>query len=756
MSRRTLLLCGASPSALGMGLAMAISDVATAQVAPQAQAQTQAQTQAGTAAPFPSPTIALPTLDVQAQEPANTLQRGTGVSRLPGTVQETPQTINVIPREILEQQNVTTLDQALRNVPGITSSIGEGNGGVNGDQFRIRGFNAQNDVYVDGLKDFGSYTRDAFNFDSIAVLKGPSATTFGQNNVGGAININTKTPFLGNSYGGSITGGMGPLYRGTIDVNRQIDSTTAVRLNLMGNYNGVVDRDKVDSGRFGIAPSIAFGLGTNTTLTVDYLHLEDRRTPDYGVPIVTAPGQTVSRPATEYGLNRKSWYGIDLDRDDVTADRVTARLRYVPNDWLTVTNDTRFGYVTRDFATSPPTCSAACNTLFFSPNPGAARVAYSGGISPYHQETWGVQNVTTAVARFTTGPFRHETTFGLDGWLQHDERTGYAYNATRTNTLVNPSHANGIYRIVAATGANMRETDQRYIGGFLIERMWLTPQLSVIGGLRLSNYDIDYKTYGNGAATTLISSNDTFADPRASLVFEPTSSQTYYFSYATSHSPPGSYITTLPATFTAGNSGLAPETNTIYELGAKIGLIENRLGLYGALYRIEKGNAFVTDPIAGTITQSGDEQRNQGIEIGATGLITRDWTITANYTYMDSETTKSGTPANVGKRVQYVPEHAAAVWTTYEAMRDTPYQFTLGGGITYRSQVYLNAANTAEVPANFSLDALISHNFGERRQWRVAVNGYNLTNELNYDSLFGNRAIPSAGRTVLVSLSAVY
>ncbi|WP_243634427.1 TonB-dependent receptor [Roseicella frigidaeris] len=737
---------------------MAISDTASAQVAPPALAQAE------TAPAFASsPTIALPTLDVQAQEPANTLQRGTGLSRMPGTVQETPQTINIIPREILEQQNVTTLDQALRNVPGITASIGEGNGGVNGDQFRIRGFATQNDVYVDGLKDFGSYTRDAFNIDSIAVMKGPSATTFGQNNIGGAININTKTPFLGNSYGGSITGGLGPLYRGTVDINQQLDSTTAVRLNLMGQYNRVVDRDKIESGRFAIAPSIGFGLGTNVSLTVDYMHFEDRRIPDYGVPIVTAPGQTVGKPVTEYGVSRKNWYGWDLDRDDVTVDRFTARLRYVPNDWLTVTNDTRFSYVTRNFAASPTSCSSTgagnCTQYLFDNNPlTVPTVQASAAGNPFHQETWGLQNVTTAVARFHTGFLRHEATFGLDAWLQHDERTGYAYNpATRPFvSLFNPSHSAAGFSVVAATGANVRETDQRYLGGFLIDRVWLTPQLSVIGGVRVSNYDIDYKTYGSGAATTIISSNNTFADPRASLVFEPTKTQTYYFSYATSHSPPGSFITTQPATFTVGNSGLSPETNTIYELGAKVGVIENRLGLYGALYRIEKGNAFVSDPISGTITQSGDEQRNQGIEVGVTGAITRDWAFTANYTYMDSETTKSSTAANLGKRVQYVPKHAAALWTTYEAMRDTPYQFTVGGGITYRSQAFLNAANTAEVPANFTLDAVISHNFGERRQWRVAVNGYNLTNELNYDALFGNRVNPSAGRTVLFSLAAVY
>lgn len=740
MTKPTLFLCGASQAAMAAGLAMAFSGEAAAQPAPSAEASA----------------LQLPTIDVQGQEPPNTLQRGTGVSRLPGTVQETPQTINVVPREVLEQQNVTTLDQALRNVPGITAFAGEGNGGVQGDQFRIRGFTSQNDVFVDGLRDFGSYTRDAFNIDSVTVLKGPSATTFGQNTVGGAINIITRTPNLGNSYGGTVSGGLGPLFRGTFDVNQQISSTSAVRLNLMGHYNEVVGRDKVSSGRFGIAPSIAFGLGTDTTLIVDYLHFEDRRTPDYGVPVVTQPGQRIGRPVTEYGASRKNWYGIETDRDDVVVDRVTARLKHVATDWLTLYNDTRFSYVTRDFAGSPPTCAVACATAFFSANPASARNAYSGGVSPFHQETWGIQNVTTAVARFRTGPLRHEATLGLDAWLQSDERTGYAYNLTRTNNLVIPNHAVGNYRIVGATGANQRETDQRHLGAFLVDRVWLTPQLSVIGGFRLSNYDISYKTYGNNAAATTLSSNNTFVDPRASLVFEPKPSQTFYFSYATSTTPPGSFINTQPFTFTAANSALDPERNTIYEVGAKVGLLDNRLGLYGALYRIEKGNAFVTDPTTGDVTQSGDEQRNQGVEVGVTGQITDGWAATANYTAMDSETVRSSTVANLGKRVQFVPRHAASLWITYEAFRNTPYQLTVGGGVIYRSRVFLDAANTAEAPANFSLDALVSHTFGERRQWRVAVNGYNLTNELNYDSLFNSRAVPSAGRTVIFSLAAVY
>ncbi|WP_149537019.1 TonB-dependent receptor [Siccirubricoccus phaeus] len=746
MTQRAQLLGSASQAALTVGLALAIASTAKAQTP---------------AAPAPeAPTVRLPQLEIEGQEPPNTLRRSTGVSRLPGTVQDTPQTMNVVPRELLEQQNVVTLDQALRNVPGITATIGEGGGGVNGDQFRIRGFTSQNDVYTDGLRDFGTYTRDAFNYENVTVLKGPSATSFGQNTIGGAINIATRTPQLGSFYAGSLSIGQNSLYRGTIDVNQQINETTAIRLNAMAHYNRLQDRSDVDSGRWGIAPSIAFGLGTNTTFTVEYMHFQDNRTPDYGVPVVTPPGGTIGKPVTEFGVPRQSWYGWNLDRDDVSVDRVTARFRHVANDWLTVYNDTRIGFATREFAATPASCPATsptfCLPTLFGPNPSSA-VASRGGPGPFRQETWGAQNVTTAVARFTTGPFRHEATLGLDAWFQNDERTSFSYSpsARPTPNLFNPSHSSAGYTILPGTGANVREINQRHLGFFLTDRLWLTPQLSVIGGVRVSNFDIDQKLYGNANPTTKLSSNSTFADPRASLVWEPTPSQTYYFSYATSTSPPGSFVNTLQNTFSA-TTPLEPERNTSYEIGAKIGLFQNRLGLYGALYRIEKGNAFLTDPNTGDLLQTGDEQRNQGVEIGLTGLITPDWAINANYTYMDSETTRSATAANVGKRVQYVPRHAAAFWSTYEFFRDTPYQFTFGGGITWRSQAYLNAGNTAEVPSNFTLDALISHNFGDRRQWRVALNAYNLTDELNYDNLFGNRVNPSAGRTFIASLAVVY
>ncbi|MFC3126327.1 TonB-dependent receptor [Pseudoroseomonas globiformis] len=730
---------GAAPHAAWMaGLAVGLPGIALAQ---------------GTNAPATGNALALPQVDVEAELPPNTLRRGTNVGRLPGIVQDTPQTINVIPREVLEQQNVTTLEEALRNVPGITLSAGEGNGGVAGDQFRIRGFAAQNDIYVDGLRDFGAYQRDAFTYEDVAVLKGPSGYALGTGSVGGGVAVGTRLPQLGNNYGGTATGGMGPYARGTLDLNQQIGQTTALRLNMMGQSSRQVGRRELDRRAWGIAPSIAFGLGTDTTFSLHYLHYEYDRATDGGIPMIARSGGAVLRPMNEYGLPRSQWYGFDSDRDEVTVDTLTARLSHTVNDWLTVSNDTRLSFIDRDFAYSVPSCATggglSCVNAFFARNP-AGTVTVGGAGNPYHQESWAIQNVVQATARFTTGPLRHELVGGIDVSYEDFDRTGYNIVGTRPTSPIFGSNAD--IALERGSPNNSRSAGVTTYAGFINERLWLTPEVSLIGGVRVARFETDYDTttFATGTRSS-IDTGHTTVDPRASVVWEPTSGQTYYATYSTSTTPPGFLFTTQPGTANANAGGYDPERNTLWELGAKLGLLGNRLGVYGSLYRIEKDNATQTQP-DGTLLASSDKQRNQGIEIGVTGQVTPGWTINANYTAMDSETRESTNPANLGKRVQYVPENAASLWTTYELNRNGPWNLTLGGGVTWRGQVYTNAANTAELPDNLVFDAVISHRINNNL--RIQVNGYNLGDALNYDAAFNTRAIPSPGRTVLFTLAA--
>lgn len=730
----------------GLGLAVAVPGGAAAQTTTATGAEPQTT---GTA-----PTV-LPPVTAEA-DPPNVLRAPTGIGRLPGTVQDTPQTVNVIPREVLRQQNVTTLDQALRNVPGITVSAGEGNGGVQGDQFRIRGFNAQNDVLSDGLREIGAFQRDMFNVDSVAVLQGPSGFAVGgAGSVGGAINSTTRTPHLGNSYGGVATGGMGPYMRATGDVNVQVSGTIAVRVNAMVENSNLVDRDGQEAEKWGIAPSIAFGLGTNTTGSIEYMHYHYDKTTDGGVPVAQPTGRAYGEPVTEYGVRRSNWYGIQNDRDKVTVDRITGRVSHQVADWLTLTNDTRIAWVDRDFTFSAPALNTAGIDAFLAGrNP---TITYGGGSAPYTQKTWGIQNISQGLARFTTGSLRHEAILGIDASYEDADRKGYPFiggRAAATQFLRNP--ANGASLGVGAQ-SNQRDTDITQVALFASERLWIVPEFSILAGVRWTYYDLNHKSGAPGAVPTVnVSTDDSFLDPRVSLIYEPTRSQTYYATWSRSTTPPGVNFTTVPfnqaSQASAQSYADVNETNTLWEAGAKVSVIDNRLGLAAALFRIDKDNATETDPTTGTVFTSSDKQRNQGVEIGITGNPVPNWNINLNYVYIDSETRESATAGAKGKRVAYVPENAVSLWTTYQFNPGEAWNLLVGGGITWRDKVYLNNTNTNQAPENFSLDAVVAHRLNNNLT--LQVNGYNLTDETNYTALFGNRAVPTPGRTVLVSVAA--
>jgi catecholate siderophore receptor len=750
------ILRSISPTAFGASLAMAMASGAASIALAQGGSTQETTTPAAGA-------IALPSIEVGGAVPAsptNPLRATTGMGRLQGTVQELPQSIQVIPREILQQQNAVTLEQALRNVPGITSTVGEGGGGVQGDQLRIRGFNAQNDIYVDGLKDFGAYSRDAFTFEDVAVYFGPSGLTFGAGSVGGAVNINSRMPFLGNLYSGDGSMGSGAYFRATGDVNQQVGPTSAVRVNLMGQTrSNIVERDHQEGARWGIAPSVALGLGTDLTFTLQYLHYQYDQTVDAGVPVLTRPGTFLGVPATEAGLRRANWYGAQNDRDRVQVDRVTARAQWQANDWLTVYNDTRASFVNRDFAYTILGCDATCTNNFFNRPGVAANYTVSGASAPYSQSTMGLQNITTAVARFSTGPLRHELTAGIDTWYESTDRSNYAYSPARPGgNLWQPDQMFTSFATIPSTAANAtRNIDTTTFALFASDRIWLLPQLSVLGGVRWSRFQTDYTAYGPTSAVTSLNSDTTAVDPRAALIYEPTPEQTYYFSYSTSSSPPGNNFAVLPGQATFNNTQLDPERNTLYEIGAKWSVLDQRLGLTAALFRIDKSNARTTDPLTGTTVATGDVQRNQGVELGAVGRVTPAWLVSARYSFNDSEITEAGTTATantVGNRVQFVPKNAISVWSTYDLFPREAYNITLGGGVTWRSAVFLNNANTQEVPANLSFDAMVSHQLGPH--FRAQFNAYNIGNALNYDTLFANRVTPSPGRTFVFSLAGTF
>jgi catecholate siderophore receptor len=691
------------------------------------------------------------------------LRQESGIARLPGTVQDTPQTINVITNEVLQQQAVSTLDQALRNVAGITLGVGEGGGSFSGDQFRIRGFDAKDDIYVDGLRDFGVYTRDSFNYESIEVLKGPSGLLFGRGTTGGGINTQSKVPMLDRFIAGTGSIGNGDYKRIVADANLPIGATSAIRVNFMAHGQEVVSRDLVKADRWGIAPTIGFGLGTDTTFTLALLHQQEDRIPDYGVPTLTPPGEVYAQPVTELAeVDRATFYGFMRDYDDTTADIVTARLNHRASDRVTLSNDVRVGVYSRQFSATRVSCSTTCLTALFDDDPLTEPFftpgASASGTGPYSMNLWGIQDIATAVITAPIGGLRNTLIVGADVSYVTSKRHFYTFSPARTDRDVFAPDHDFPYSIVPyttpTTVANTFAEGTDY-AAFVSDQLWFTDAWSVILGGRLDTYSVNYQSVTVANTLAEISTDATLFNPKASLVFEPSEFQTYYVSWARSATPQGTSVTNQPTPVSGNVSAggfntrdLDPEENDIIEAGVKLGFFEGRLGLTGSIFRINKNNAKVDDGL-GNIISSGDAQRVQGIELGVIGAISEAWSVTANYAFLDSETTESLTADVVGNRVPNVPEHSAALWTTYAPIPD----LTLGVGATYAGKVYLNNTNHAFVPEAFSVDALIAYQF---RQWRFQLNATNLFDRLNYAGSQNNRAVPAAGRTFIFSIGTVF
>ncbi|HZY33366.1 MAG TPA: TonB-dependent receptor plug domain-containing protein, partial [Rhodanobacter sp.] len=214
---------------------------------------------------------------------------------------DTTQTISVITKELIQQQGATTLTEALRNSPGVgTFYVGENGNTSTGDGIYMRGFDTSGSIFVDGVRDLGTVSRDVFNIEQVEVAKGPAGTDYGRTAPAGSVNLVSKQPQLGDGISGSLGYGSGQHRRATADWNQTLGEHSAFRLNAMGQDSGVPGRDKVESNRWGIAPSLAFGLKTPTRVYLDFLHVQQNNLPDGGVPTIGLPGYGSPDPARPF------------------------------------------------------------------------------------------------------------------------------------------------------------------------------------------------------------------------------------------------------------------------------------------------------------------------------------------------------------------------------------------------------------------------------------------------------------------------
>jgi catecholate siderophore receptor len=654
------------------------------------------------------------------------------------------QSVTVVPQILLEQQGATTLKDALRNVSGIGLSAGEG--GVQGDDFTLRGYNAKTDIFIDGVRDQGSYQRDSFNLQSVEVVKGPSSSYFGRGSTGGVVNQVSKTAREGNSYAGIVSSGMGPFNRAQFDVNQQLSESVAVRFNVIGQKSEIVDRDESEQKRYGYASSLVFGLDQPTQLTLNYLFQEENNTPDYGVPYVGGEPARVDRD-TFYGAR-----GEDFEKTKINV--ATMRLDHQFNDQIELHNTTRFSHVDRAAApTSPRLCVAGAATL----TAGCPFETVAGtrqqlaGLRRNRPERDAretiLSNQTDLRFEFATGGIEHSLGTGVEIAREEFRLTRFTDNGTPSLSL-DPNDLQPGFVEPPRVRSQRTNTRALSVGAFVADELRLTEQFDLILGVRWdyfgASFNDEFPIAGPpGTTRPDFDSSDRNVSYKAGIAYHPTPTQNYYASFGTSFNPSAEALA-----LNGNNAGTDPEKNRTFEIGGKIDLRDGNLSLQGAIFNIEKTDARETDPGASTIMVLEGERLVRGFELSVNGRVADGWVMFGSYTFLDSEITETLEPEENGKDVQRVPRHSATIWNSYQFPGQ---KVEIGGGPTYVSHRYADDANTNKVKGYVRWDATIGYAVTEKVSLRL--NLQNITDKEYFESAGGGHALPAPGRTAIASVS---
>jgi catecholate siderophore receptor len=659
---------------------------------------------------------------------------------------ETPQSIDVISGQELQDRAATDLNQALRTIPGIT--IGAGEFRSMGNSPTIRGFVARTDMFLDGIRDYGDYNRDPFNLESIEVLEGPASILFGRGSTGGVIEQSSKLPQQQAAVSATVTGGTDDTRRATVDVNEPVAALgegTAVRLNVMGDKANVADRDVVSTSRWGVAPSIAFGLGTPTRVTLSYFHQFNDDVPDYGLPYFG------STPAP---VSQDNFYGFRSDFFRTRTDVTSFTVEHDVSDAVTIENRARYASYARDFRFSEPLISATIPLTTPLSAVNVTRNVNSG--NSVDTMAWDQLFVR---ARWQLGDIDNTSLVGVEGG--HEKAAPEFDNSKGVpgTSLLSPNE-NQSFTATSTYPRFYTHTTANSVAPFLIDTAKLGAWEATLG-LRWDRFAVDYNDVnysttvpGQVVKTDHIPHTDEMASYRAALTYNVAAHGNVYLSFGTSFNPSAEDLSLISSSrsFSLNNADLDPEKNRTYELGTKWAFLDQRLELTGALFRLEKENARVPDPTNPVVNILAGSQRVDGAEIRAQGQLTANWQLIAGYTYLDSDVTASANgAAPVGSPLMNTPKHAFTAWSVYQ-IGD---RIELGAGARGVSSQYTqNAPPIKTVPGFWTFDAMAKWAITPRLAAQVNVN--NLLNKYYYDQLHFFHVVPGPGRTALVSLTARY
>ncbi|AFZ59625.1 TonB-dependent siderophore receptor [Anabaena cylindrica FACHB-243] len=654
----------------------------------------------------------------------------TTATRTDTPILKIPQSIQVIPRQVLEEQQVTRLEEALQNS---SSVVYNGTDTFSDLNYSIRGFN-QAPVLQNGFRqyDFAEIPEVA-NIERIEVLKGPASILYGEIQPGGLINVVTKKPLSEPFYQGELQFGSDGLIRPQIDISGPLtdDKSLLYRLNAVySRRDGFRDFDQ-EFKQFFIAPALTWKISDRTNLAFD-LQVSNREQPwDSGTlafenGVIDTPRSRIFNEPDDF--LRRDFLSLNLSLDHKFSDNWSIRNAF------RFTDSTVFSDQLSIF-------------LGFDETNGELQRIFA--LDDFNSRNYSLQ--TNVVGKFTTGALKHTLLFGADLSRTNTSRFALANFTSFPINVFNPTY--GVNRPDFDTLLFDRNSEIDRLGIYLQNQIEIFDQLNILLGLRYEtvaqrNENVPALFYPGGDTTQ----NDSAWTPRVGIVYQPIPHVSLYGSYSQSFNPSVDDID-------ADGNPLEPELGEGFELGVKTELLNGNLLATLAYFDVTKQNVATEDPnFSGFgISIATGEQRSQGVELDLTGKISPGWNIIASYSYTDATVTRDNTIA-VGNRLTGIPQHKASLWTTYEIQSGSLQGLGGGIGINYVGE------RPGDLDNSFTLDSYFLTNaalFYRRDNWKFALNFRNLfdVEYTNSRGGFGSRTnagLPGEPFTVVGSISVSF
>ncbi len=663
-------------------------------------------------------------------------------------LRDIPQSITVVTEKQLDDRNLDTVKDALKQTAGITFQAAEGGE----EDIRLRGFalSTTGDIFVDGLRDPAFYDRDTFNLDRVELLRGSASMLFGRGSTGGAVNLVNKVPRLMDENQIDVIVGSHNHRRVVGDFNQQTGESSALRVSAMkttADNNGA--GSSID--KQGLAGSYRWGIGERDEFTASLYRLENNNGINYGMPWIKPTSASPASATTLLPVSPTRHYGMASDYNNGMATYATLAHTHRFDGDTELTTRVRQGSFTRDQRASTIRTTAALDT--FGPSTTLTR-----GTQNKIQDLDTLYVQSDLSSKFTAWGVKHEVLSGVD--VAREQKTVYAartaaqglggVDLTKPSTTVGaPDDGAWVNEASRVLRVNNQYTATAW-GVYAQDLVQVAPHWKLLGGLRYDRLKGNYDSFAapaNGAnAVNGAMSNYQMEvgewSKRVGAMFQPSERESYHFSAATSFNTSGDAYS-----LGAGNKDTPPEQSVNLELGAKIDSADKNFSTRYALFQSTKLNERNTDPLQPGVTVLSGRRHAAGLEADITGRLSPRWEVFGSFMWMPvAKIDVGGQGAEAtGARPSLTPLVSATLWNTYQING----QWRVGAGLNHRGAQTPNRNPGWEAPAFTTADVMAEYRYDEQLTFKGNVS--NLTNKLYADQLYSGHYVPGAGRLVQVT-----